>query len=542
MSFDKHNKLQNNRFRRAIRPAFAILLMLQFSGCYQTENNDKQDILLNRGLVSEPESLSRLRFRSNQAASVLRDIGEGLVRYNASGELVGGVATNWEISDNGLLYSFSLRDDAKWSNGDPVVAADFVSAFQELVTPETGSANADNARHIKNAIGIIEGRLKPSQLAVIAQTETRLDIRLRTPTPFFIQLLAHPSMFPMHRNSRNPEKSHSGNTQRVSNGAYEVSKWVVGATINLQRNSYYWDNANTYFDNVVYHIVQETAELVRYRAGDLHVTENVPSTSFAMVRTEHEDELRIAPYQGIYFYGFNLTSKTFSNNPSIRKALSLAIDRELLVSKLLDRGEQAAYGWVPPSYKNYESRSIDESHMTQAEREEIAIRLYEKSGFDSDNPLRFELRYNTSGAHERIAVAIQSMWHDVLGADVKLVNEELRVLIANINSRSGTEVFRLSWTGDYNDPQAFLKIFESSNPSNFTGYSNTEYDKLMDRASSETDASTRSQLLAQAEKLVLSDHAIIPMYFYVSKHLVNKDIQGWEENILDIHPSQYLTR
>ena len=542
MSFDNRKNLQSNACCRAIGTALAAFLILQLSGCFQAENDDVQESLLNRGLVGEPESLSRLRFRSNQAASILRDIGEGLVRYNASGDLVGGVATSWEISENGLLYSFTLRDDAKWSNGDRVVAEDFVSAFHELVTPETGSANADNARHILNAIEIIEGRAKPSKLGVIAHTETRLDIRLRTPTPFFIQLLAHPSMFPMHVNSRQAEESPNRNAQQISNGAYVVSRWDVGALIELRRNSFYWNNYNTYFDKVVYHIVQETAELVRYRAGDIDVTENVPSTSFAMVRSEHEDELRISPYQGVYFYGFNLTNKIFANDRSIRKALSLAIDRDLLVSKIVGRGEQAAYGWVPTGFKNYRPGSIDESQMTQSEREELAIQLYEKSGFDIDNPLRFELRYNTSGVQERIAVAIQAMWRDVLGADVALVNEEFRVLIANINSKAETEVFRLSWTGDYNDPQAFLKIFESSNPSNFTGYSNAEYDELMERASGETDDSTRNQLLAQAEKLMLSDHPTMPLYFYVSKHLVNKDIVGWEENILDIHPSQYLSR
>ena len=248
MGFGNHKNLQSNAFCCAIRTASAVFLMLQFSGCFQAENSDVQESRLNRGLVGEPESLSPLRFRSNQAASVLRDIGEGLVRYNASGDLVGGVATSWETSENGLLYSFTLRDDAKWSNGDPVAAADFVSAFQQLVTPEIGSANADNARHIQNAIGIIEGRAKTSQLGVIALTENRLDIRLRTPTPFFIQLLAHPSMFPMHKNSRKAEESHNGNTRQISNGAYIVSKWTVGATIDLRRNSFYWNNNKTYFD------------------------------------------------------------------------------------------------------------------------------------------------------------------------------------------------------------------------------------------------------------------------------------------------------
>ena len=542
MDLNIYRRIQLAAFGRAFRVGIAFALLLPLFGCTQAEKDDIHDTLLSRGLVGEPESLSPRHFRSNQAASVLRDIGEGLVRYNASGDLVGGVASSWEISEDGLLYTFNLRPNARWSNGDRVVAADFVAAFRELVTPEFGSANADNARHILNADRIIQGKVDPSGLGVVADTATSLEIRLRTPTPFFIQLLAHPSMFPIHASSSDDEKEPDGKDQKVSNGAYTLERWNVGATISLQRNSFYWDNENTYFSDVVYHLVQETTELIRFRAGDIDVTENVPSTSFTMVRSEYEDELRVAPYLGVYFYGFNLTSKTFANSPSIRKALSLAIDRELLVSKITGRGEEAAFGWVPPGFKNYESRSIDEIQMTQLERQELAIRLYNASGFNVENPLEFELRYNTSDVQGRIAAAIQSMWQEVLGAKVSLVNEEFRVLIENINSKIETEVFRLSWTGDYNDPQTFLKIFESNNPSNFTGFSNSKYDTLMEQASIEPNESRRNKLLENAEELMLSEHPTIPLYFYVSKHLVSREIVGWEDNILDIHPSQYLSK
>jgi len=517
-----------------------IAIILVSYGCDQFNGGQGGLHVLNRGLIGEPESLRPHYFRSNQSASVLRDIGEGLVRYDASGKIVGGVAEHWNISGDGLSYNFKLRDDARWSNGDPVLAQEFVSALRDLVSPEVASSNANNAERILNAPAILRGKISPRDLGVYVDGSRRLRIRLHTPTPYFIQLLAHPSMYPRHAPKDLTELDGITRSLDITNGAYQLSEWVVGAQIVLERNSKYWGDKETFFDQVNYHIVEESSELTRFRAGELDITENVPSTSFAMVREKYLAELRVAPYLGIYYYGFNLSSSIFTDMQPLRRALSLAIDRELLVEKITGRGEQKAYGWVPPGFTDYSSQSISASRMTKLEREALAVQLYEESGFGPERPLRFELRYNTSDVQKRIAVAIQSMWLDVLGAEAKLVNEEFKVLISNIQAHEVTQVFRLSWTGDYNDPQTFLEIFESNNSSNLTGYSNPFYDDLLKLARKEVNEIERRGLLEEAESVMLEDHPVIPLYFYVSKHLISQRIVGWEDNILDIHASQYL--
>ena len=537
----KAKRLAKRRVERFVL-SLGLAVALLCNSCSEPggSNSDSESAVLNRGLIGEPESLSPHHFSSNQAASVLRDIGEGLVRYDSIGALVGGVAENWTISPNGLTYVFNLRSDARWSNGDLVEAHDFIVAFKNMVTPEVASTNANNAEHILHAPSILRGESSPSELGVFSDGPHVLKIVLHTPTPFFIQLLAHPSMFPMHQSSISDALNTSIRNTGISNGAYKLSKWVVGSHIVLTRNSQYWNDNETFFDDVLFHVVTESSELTRFRSGELDITENVPSTMFQLVRDEYPNELRVAPYLGVYYYGFNLTRSKFANTPKLRRALSLAVDRNLLVEKVTGRGEREAYGWVPPGFIGYESQSLAASEMTKDEREALAMRLYEESGFGPDKPLRFELRYNTSDVQQRIALAVQSMWREVLGAEATIVNEEFKVLISNIQAQEITEIFRLSWTGDYNDPQTFLKLFESSNSSNLTGYSNPRYDDLMKAASNKVDETERSRLLEEGELLMLRDSPVIPLYFYVSKHLINERIEGWEDNILDIHSSQYL--
>jgi ABC-type oligopeptide transport system substrate-binding subunit len=287
-------------------------------------------------------------------------------------------------------------------------------------------------------------------------------------------------------------------------------------------------------------VVQESAEVNRFRAGDLDITANIDSAMFAAMLEERPDEVRVSSYLGIFYYGFNLKSELFSNKPGLRRALSMAVDREALVEAITGRGELPAYGWVPPGINGYKSQSLDYSILSKSQREIEARRLYEAAGYSSDNPLAFELRYNTSTVQTRIAVAVQSMWRDVLGVEATFINEEFRVLLSNIQSMQVTEMFRLSWTGDYNDPLTFLQLFESGNPSNLTAYSNPRVDALLKEAAAEVDTLARMALLEEVETTAISEHPVIPLYFYVSKHLVRKNIVGWQDNVLDFHYTQHL--
>ena len=498
---------------------------------------------LDRALSTDPESLDPQKGRSVQAADVLRDIGEGLVGYDAVGELVPGTAESWEMSEDGLTYTFRIRPDARWSNGDPVTAADFVFGLQRLVDPATAAFYAAELGNVVNAADIVAGKLSPDELGVAASDDHTLVISLVRPTPYLLSLLTHPSTFPVHRGSvrqHGDAFARAGNL--VSNGAYVLADWEPGAIIELHRNRYYWNDAETSIDVVRHHIVaQEMAEFNRYRAGELHFTSTVPPENFEQIRADYGDELHVAPTLGVYYYGFNMTQPPFKDNPELRQALSMAIDREVLVEAITGRGEAPAYSWVPPGIHNYEPVRLPYAELSQQERNALAQSLYRKAGYSRENPLRFELRYNTSDTQQRIALAVQAMWREVLGAEAHIVNVEFQVLLDQMRERAVTQAFRSSWFGDYNDANTFLAIMQGDSAANLPGYSNPEYDDLMRSAGAQIDLDRRRLYLEEAERVFLADHAVIPLYFYVSKHLVKPGVEGWQDNILDYHYSQHLS-
>ena len=499
--------------------------------------------VLQRAIPTDPESLDQHQARSTQAADVLRDIAEGLVGFSPDGELRPAAAERWEISEDGLSYTFYLRPDARWSNGDAVTASHFVFALRRLVTPATAAFYADMLAEVVNAPAIVAGDMPPETLGVRAIDDLTLVMQLARPTPYLLDLLAHPSTFPLHPGAfaeHGDGFARPGNL--VSNGAYVLDARVPGSVIALRRNEHYWDNANTMLDGVNYHVVvQDSAELNRYRANELHITSTVPPENFADLKDAFADELRIAPYLGLYYYGFNLTKPPFKDNRALRQALSMAIDREQLVSKVIGRGEAPAYSWVPPGVDNYEPTVFSFESLKREERENLARRLYKEAGYSEQKPLRFEVRYNTSDTHKKIAVAIQSMWRDVLGAEVTLINEEFQVLLANMRNADVTQVLRSSWIGDYKDDHTFLSVLQAGSAANMPRFANEEYESLMQRAASQSDLSRRRLYLEEAERVMLADHPVIPLYFYVSRHLVKPEVGGWGDNVLDYHYSQHLS-
>ncbi|MEE4163337.1 MAG: peptide ABC transporter substrate-binding protein [Woeseiaceae bacterium] len=498
---------------------------------------------LHRGIGAAPESFDPHKARSVQASIVFRDLGEGLTGYTAAGELVPAAAESWELSEDGLVYTFRLRDTARWSNGEPVTADDFVFTFRRIVDPATAALNAGAIGPIANGPAIVAGGLPPESLGVSALDDLTLEITLSQPTPYFLALLTHPSTFP--QNAANIEAHGAGHARPgvlVTNGPYRLAAVEPSSLIELERNPHYWNDAATAIDRVHYHVlVEPMSEYNRFRAGELHTTSTVPTDIFASVREQFPAALRVAPSLGIYYYGYNVTRPPFKDNLPLRQALSMAIDREVLVEKITGRGEEPAYSWIPPGIPGYEPPRLPFELMSQEERNAQARRLYYSAGYSDDKPARIELRYNTSDEHERIALAIQSMWRDVLGVETTLINEEFQVLLANMRERKVTEVFRSSWNGDYNDAHTFLSIFESGSPWNLSGWSNAEYDSLMRRASTQLNPETRRRYLEEAERLLLAEYPVIPLYYYVSKHLVSPEVEGWEDNILDYHYSHHLS-
>ncbi len=521
----------------------ALAFGAMLGGCGEPTREAVDTPVLHRGLNSDPESLDPHKARSVQAGDVLRDIGEGLLAYSPTGELVAGSASEWAVSGDGLTYTFTLRDEARWSNGDPVTAEHFAFSLRRLVDPATAAFYAQMLGDIVNARAITAGEQPPGNLGVEVVDERTLVIRLERPTPYLLSLLTYPATFPVHPGAiAEHGEAFTQPGKLLSNGAYKLDAWEPGSVIRLSRNEYYWNNAGTAIDEVQHHVItQEMTELNRYRAGEIHITGSVPPDSFEQVRAEYADELHIAPYLGVYYYGFNLTRPPFKDNPALREALSLAIDRDVLVTSITGRGEAAAYSWVPPGVDNYEPRRFVYADQSQDERNAHAKLLLREAGFGPDNPLQIELRYNTSDTQQKIALAVQSMWREVLGVETTLVNEEFQVLLANIREAEVTQVFRLSWIGDYNDAHTFLSIMESDNPSNTPRYSNAAFDNLMRQAAEQIDAKKRRFYLEEAERVLLADHPVIPLYFYVSKHLVSPEVVGWGDNVLYYHYSQHLS-
>ena len=500
-------------------------------------------IVLNRSIGPEPESVDPQRASSTQAQHVIRDVFEGLLSYSPDGEVVGGVAERWEMSDDTLEYTFWLRPDARWSNGDPVTAEDFVFSLRRLVDPATAAFYAKNLSPVANASAIVAGEMPPDSLGVEAVGPLELHIRLEQPTAHFLLLLTQPPAFPVNAKSIARHGDRFVRPENlISNGAYTLEGWTLGSIMDLKRNELYWNNANTAIDEVRYHVApQPSSELDRYLAGELDITSTVPSASFERMKRERPNELRVAPTLSVYYYGFNMSHPELGDNPKLREALSLAVDRESLAAKVVARGESPAYSFVAPGTDNYEPAKFYYASMTRDEREQRARRLYAEAGYTEEKPLEVEVRYNSSETHQRIALAIREMWREVLGFEAELRSEEFRVLLANVAAREVTEIFRLNWTADYDDAYSFLSILETGASYNSFGWSNKEFDKLLESAAAQSDMAARRLLMEEAEHIVLREHPMIPLYFYVGEHMVSPKVQGWRDNMLDYHYSQHLS-
>lgn len=516
----------------------AIGLMLALSTAQATAID-----VLRIGNGQEPETLDPHRGESVSTANLLRDLYEGLTAVAPDGRVVPGAARGWEIAQGGRVYTFHLRPQARWSNGDPLTADDFVAGLRRSVDPATGSSFAGILAPIVNATAISAGRLPPQALAVSAPDAETLRIHLNAPAPQLLGLLAHPSTFPIHQPSlREWGAAFARPGRLISNGAYRLQDWVVQSRVTLQRNPHYWNDAATQIERVLYLPTEDlSSELKRYRADELDITFQIPLVQAPWIRQHLGDELRLATYLGVYYYGFNLTRAPFKDNRALRQALAMAIDRELIVEKVMNGVAQPAAGWVPPGTAGHVPQAVAWMGWSRERQLAEARHLYAAAGYSAQQPLEIELRYNTHEDHKRIAVVVAAMWKQHLGVRTRLFNEESKVFLNNRRMRKLTQVFRATWIGDYDDVSSFTDILHSAHGQNDTGWADAEYDALLAQAAASADPRQRSTLLAAAEARVLSEWPVIPIYWYVSKHLVKPRVRGWQDNLLDYHYSKDLS-
>ena len=496
--------------------------------------------ILIRGNGPDPDSLDPQKARTVEAQNILRDVFECLTSVARDGGVSPGAATAWTVSPDGRTYTFSLRREARWSSGDALVAADFVAGLRRLVDPATASSYAQVIEAITNARDIVSGRKPPSALGVSAPDEATVVVTVEAPTPYLPALLSHPSTGPVHR----PTLAQYGEGSSrpgimVSNGAFVLTQWVPGSHVIATRNRRYWNDRATRLDEIRFlSIADENTELTRYRAGELDETYVVPRDELEWIRANIGHELHLSPQLTTYAYGFNL-DRPLWRDVRVRRALSMVIDRELIAREVLKAGERAAYGWVPEGIHDYTPQSFDYRPLAMAERIARARRLYAEAGYSSQRPLQFELRYNSTEVNDRLAVAIASMWKEALGVEARLTAEEYTSLLHDIDRRD-VDLFVASWSADYNDAYAFSQYLKSDFGVNLPHYRSVEYDGVLDLASASTDVARRRALLEQAERVALRDHPLIPIYFYVNKHLIKPRVVGWYDNPLNVVYSKDL--
>lgn len=495
---------------------------------------------LERGNGPEPSTLDPHRCPEVACANILRDLYEGLVAEDGSGRLIPGLAERWEVADDGRRWTFHLRADVRWSNGEALDAAQLLASFRRAFAPATAAPFAGHLDAIENAGDVQAGR-RPAEALGIAAPDARTLVFTLTRSADLPRLLTLPVAYPVYLPALEAHGArHTRPGHLVSNGAYRLVDWLPQANLTLERNPHFRDAAP--IERVRFHVTEDAAsELRRFEAGGLHLTETVPPQPLDHLRGRFGDQLRISPYLGSFWLGYNLTRPPFREAPALREALSLAVDRDILTRHVTGLGETPAYTVVPPGVSDYAAPVPPEARWDQARRNQRARALYAQAGYSRENPLEVELRYNTSTPHRRLALAVAAMWRETLGVRVRLRNEEWKVFVGNRRQQVITQVFRGGWIADVDDARNFLGLFRSGDPSNWSGYADPAYDALLDAADAAPSLARRQALLRQAESRLLAAHAVVPLYAYTSKHLVRPEVRGFEANPLDRHPSRFLS-
>lgn len=458
---------------------------------------------------------------------------EGLVSMDPKTmQPIPGVAEQWEVSPDGLSYTFHLRDNARWSNGDVLKAEDFVFAWQRMLDPDLGSEYAYMLHCIKNAKAFNEGTLTdPEQLGVHAPAPRTLAVMLESPTPYFLSMQVHFAWFPVHRatiekfgkmDQRGSAWTQPGN--HLGNGPFRLDVWQPDEVMRVVRNDYYWDFENVRPDAVSFlPISNEQTEEASFRSGDLDLTYSVPMHKIKTYREEQPQVLFLEPYLQTYYYRFNCTKPPF-NDPRVRQAFGLAIDREALAANVLKAGERPAWHFTPPGIGGYTC-----THKVGFDPAAAKALLAEAGYPDGKGFPQVELLYNSAEFDKTMSEALQQMWSEALGVQVQLLNQDYKVYLASMSAMD-FDIARSTWLADVADPINFLECFLTGQGNNRTGYASPEYDALIQSAYAEADPELRTGHLQAAERMLLDAAPITPVCFMTQKYLKSPDLQGVESN------------
>lgn len=528
---------------KALAWATAGIMALSLGACGRSAD-DSDSIVLHRGNMAEPLSLDPHKSSGTWENNIIGDMFIGLFTENAAGEPILGMAESYEVAEDGLTWTFTLRE-AQWSDGEPVTAHDFEFAFRRILNPATLAQYASILYPIRNARAINQDpeNNPPETLGVRAVDDRTLVIELEFPAPYLRGLLTHYTTFPVPRHVVERHGDAWIQPQNIqTNGAYRLVAWRANNFIHLVRNERFWDNENVCIDEVYFYpTVDNAAAERRVRNGELDLITDFAGQSLPFLRQQVPDYVRVHPYLGIIYFSFNTTLEKFSD-PRVRNALAMAIDREFIAENILRAGQIPAHSFVPPGVDGYPGTArISWFDAPIEERRRLARELLEEAGYGPDNPLRFSYSFRATGDNPRVAPVVQQDWQliaDWVQVDIGVVETQIHYS----NLRAGDyELGDGGWIGDYNDTYNFLFLAETGSiPMNYSRWSNEAYDALVLQANQTLDADERGRMLAEAEQLMLDDMPYIPIVYYVNKSLVNPRVTGWEDNIVHIHRTRWM--
>ncbi len=524
----------------------SLLLILSSSCSLDWETNvesGNRDQILHIGNGDEPQELDPHLTTGIPEFHIQLALFEGIVsKHPADLSIVPGVAESWNVSDDQLTYTFHFRENALWSNGDPITAGDFIYSWERALRPELGSLYSYMFTYIKNADAFFKGEIKDfTKVGVKALDDRTLQVKLRSPTPFFLQLLDHHSYYPVHPPTiekfggmikRGSQWSRPGNF--VGNGPFDLKDWKLNRILTVKKSPTYWDADTVKLNEIhFYPIANRSTEERMYRAGQLHITEELPNEKVAIYQDMNSTALRITAYLGTYFYRFNSKVEPLGD-ARVRKALSMSINRSQIVEKITKGGEIPAYALSPPNTNGFTSTSKVEYNIERA-RELLA-----EAGFANGEGFpKLEIIYNTDESHRKIAIAIQQMWKKALNIDVTLANQDWQVYLDS-ESRGNYDISRAAWIGDYLDPNNFLDMFLSGGGNNRTGWGNPEYDRLIAAAAKAVTKEERFKYFQENERILVEEAPIMPIYTYTKVYLRESSVKGWYDNILNQHPYKHV--
>ena len=464
---------------------------------------------------------------------VIRQLFEGLLAQDENGDLIPGVAESWEASEENTVWTFTLREDAQWSNGDPVTAQDFVYAWQRAADPETASPYGwyVELTNIVGAAEVLAGEAEPSTMGVEAVDDRTLRVTLTQPTPYFPAMTTYATLFPAHQPTIEEHGADWTSPENmVGNGAYMLDEIVLNEFFRYVKSPTYWDAENVTIEEVTGYVINDANQaLTRWRAGEFDMMDDLPTGQFPALQAELPDEAFSVPRLCSYYYAYNFTE---SGDPAlqdqrVRKALSLAIDRDVIVDQVLKGGQSAAYNFAHAATAGFEMPDIPEASMTQAERDDMAVQLMEEAradGVELDGPL--QLIYNTSEAHQQIATVVSQMWRQKLGVETELANYEWQTYL-DIRGNQNFDVARSAWCGDYNEASTFLDLLTTPHGANDGKFSNAELDELM--AASKTSDDPNAEY-TQVEQIIADEAAIAPIYHYANTFVLDSAVKGFPLN------------